>query len=67
MLNDTALVPSEVVAMYPPADVTIPLLVFFDTMDDGGSFLFHMVCTWVLILSVVDVVLVVLVLVVGDV
>lgn len=36
MLNDTALVPSEVVAMYPPADVTIPLLVFFDTMDDGG-------------------------------
>lgn len=39
MLNDTALVPSEVVPMYPPADVTIPLLVFFDTMDDG-AFLF---------------------------
>lgn len=37
MLNDTALVPSEVIAMYPPADVTIPLVVFFDTMDDGAS------------------------------
>ena len=36
-LNDTALVPSEVIAMYPPADVTIPLLVAFDTMDDGAS------------------------------
>lgn len=36
MLNDTALVPSEVVAMYPPADVTIPLLALFDTMDDGS-------------------------------
>lgn len=35
MLNDTALVPNEVVAMYPPADVTIPLLALFDTMDDG--------------------------------
>lgn len=35
MLNDTALVPSEAVAMYPPADVTIPLLALFDTMDDG--------------------------------
>lgn len=49
MLNDTALVPSEVVAMYPPADVTIPLLVFFDTMDDGGLRLlspFHMLYPW---------------------
>lgn len=35
MLNDIELVPSAVIAQYPPADVTIPLLVTFDTMDDG--------------------------------
>lgn len=37
VLNDSALVPIDVVPMYPPADVTIPLVVLLETMDDGTN------------------------------
>lgn len=36
-LNDTALVPIDIVPMYPPADLTIPLVVLLETMDDGTN------------------------------